>query len=55
MEAEFEPLLASASELETFSKAREAEIQKEISTIDAEIVRSLLCMQARGMQDKCSW
>ena len=39
VDAEFEPLLQSATELEAFSKKREQEIQAEIATIDKESVR----------------
>ena len=39
VDGEFEPLLKSSEELEAYSKKRYEEIQKEISTIDEEMVR----------------
>ena len=43
VDAEFEPLLQSAGELEAFSKKRGEEIQAEIAAIDAETVRFSPC------------
>ncbi len=44
VDEKFKPLLEQAEEMAAFSKKRAAEIQEEIKQIDAEMVRSALCL-----------
>lgn len=57
VDAEFEPLLQSASELEAFSKKREEEIKAEIAAIDAETVgcQSTCFMSAYCCMGTLAW